>query len=65
MAREERVTFQNKRGQKLVGILHHPAAREPQSAVILCHGMESSKGEAASRLTDKILKCATLHFSKA
>ncbi len=42
MAREESVTFANARGQKLVGILHHPAAR-PDAAAILCHGMESSK----------------------
>ena len=43
MAREERVTFLNTRRQKLVGILHHPSATQPNAAVILCHGMESSK----------------------
>ena len=43
MSREERVTFSNNRGQRLVGILHRPAGREPNAAVILCHGMESSK----------------------
>ncbi len=42
MANEERVVFSSGRGQKLVGFLHHPAA-EPKAAVILCHGMESSK----------------------
>jgi dipeptidyl aminopeptidase/acylaminoacyl peptidase len=39
---EEIVAFQNARGQKLAGILHHPAT-QPVAAVILCHGMESSK----------------------
>ncbi len=43
MGREERVTFSNNRGQTLVGILHRPAGREPNAAVILCHGMESGK----------------------
>jgi len=43
MSREERVTFFNARGQRLVGILHHPVTNQPAAAVILCHGMESSK----------------------
>jgi alpha-beta hydrolase superfamily lysophospholipase len=42
MSRQERITFRNVREQKLVGIFHHPAS-EPKAAVILCHGMESSK----------------------
>jgi dipeptidyl aminopeptidase/acylaminoacyl peptidase len=42
MPREERITFQNPRGEKLAGILHRPAARA-DAAVVLCHGMESSK----------------------
>jgi len=43
MSVEHRVSFPNKRGQKLIGIVHNAAAREPKAAVILCHGMESSK----------------------
>ncbi len=43
MPREERVSFQNRRGQTLAGILHHPAGTHVPSAAILCHGMESSK----------------------
>jgi len=43
MGREERITFTNSRGQKLVGIAHHPATATPNAAVILCHGMESNK----------------------
>jgi pimeloyl-ACP methyl ester carboxylesterase len=42
MGSEERVTLYNTREQKLAGILHHPAV-QPKAAVILCHGMESSK----------------------
>lgn len=42
MPREKRITFFNPRGQRLAGILHHPAS-QPDIAVILCHGMESSK----------------------
>jgi dipeptidyl aminopeptidase/acylaminoacyl peptidase len=43
MASEERITFSNPRGQRLVGILYEPDRSEAASAVILCHGMESSK----------------------
>jgi alpha-beta hydrolase superfamily lysophospholipase len=43
MSVEHRVSFPNKRGQKLIGIVHNAAAREAHAAVILCHGMESSK----------------------
>jgi dipeptidyl aminopeptidase/acylaminoacyl peptidase len=42
MQPEERITFSNPHGQNLVGILHHTAART-DAAVVLCHGMESSK----------------------
>jgi len=42
MAREDKVTFHNARGEKLIGIVHRPATRT-DAAVILCHGMESSK----------------------
>lgn len=43
MPREERITFSNPRGQRLVGVLHRPDGSEAFSAVILCHGMESNK----------------------
>ncbi len=43
MQHEERVCFINCRGQALVGILHHPAEKRAPAAVILCHGMESTK----------------------
>jgi dipeptidyl aminopeptidase/acylaminoacyl peptidase len=41
--REENVSFVNRRGQALSGVLHHPEASTPRGGVILCHGMESSK----------------------
>lgn len=40
---EERIIFSNSCGQRLVGVLHRPDGSETASAVILCHGMESSK----------------------
>jgi alpha/beta superfamily hydrolase len=43
MAREERISFRNLRGQHLIGILHHPSTTHPTAAVVVCHGMESSK----------------------
>jgi dipeptidyl aminopeptidase/acylaminoacyl peptidase len=42
MAHEEHIHFRNARRQNLAGIVHHPAA-DATAAVILCHGMESSK----------------------
>ena len=41
--REENVSFVNRRGQALSGVLHHPEASTPRGGVILCHGMESDK----------------------
>jgi uncharacterized protein len=41
--REENVTFVNRRGQTLNGVLHHPEASASRAGVILCHGMESTK----------------------
>src|SRR5437016_8044458 len=41
--REENVSFVNRRGQALSGVLHHPEASTPRGGVILCHGMESNK----------------------
>jgi uncharacterized protein len=41
--REENVSFVNRRGQTLDGVLHHPAAGASRAGVILCHGMESNK----------------------
>lgn len=42
MSREEPITFSNPRSQRLAGVLHHPAGKA-KAAVILCHGMQSSK----------------------
>src|SRR5688572_10643887 len=40
---EEKITFDNVRGETLSGVLHHPIGSDPHGAVILCHGMESHK----------------------
>jgi putative redox protein len=42
MASEERITFSNRRNQRLCGILHRPDAK-PKAGAVLCHGMGSSK----------------------
>jgi putative redox protein len=51
---EERIFFANSRGDTLCGVLHHPADRSARAAVILCHGMESSKE------SDKLIYLAQL-----
>lgn len=40
---EEKIAFTVPTGETLAGVLHHPAADAPESAVILCHGMDSHK----------------------
>jgi hypothetical protein len=47
---EERISFSNspclptgRRGDTLVGVLHHPVENNSAGAAILCHGMESDK----------------------
>jgi putative redox protein len=39
---EEKITFENSRGDMLSGVLHHPYGK-PKGAAILCHGMDSDK----------------------
>lgn len=41
--REEKISFANRCGQTLDGVLHHPEAVTPRGGVILCHGMGSNK----------------------
>ena len=40
---EEKVSFSFNGAKNIVGILHHPAGESPRGAIILCHGMDSSK----------------------
>ncbi len=40
---QEKVSFSNARGNKLSGVLHHPGQEAGSGAVILCHGMDSTK----------------------
>jgi alpha/beta superfamily hydrolase len=41
--RQEKISFENARGDTLSGVLHLPLATNPNGAAILCHGMESDK----------------------
>src|SRR5262245_19219238 len=43
MAREEKISFNNCRGDTLSGVLHHPVGNNSDGAVVLCHGMDSDK----------------------
>ena len=40
---EEIISFSSSGAKTIVGILHHPADESPRGAIILCHGMNSSK----------------------
>ena len=40
---EEKIIFNNTRGDRLSGVLHHPHSALGNGAVILCHGMDSDK----------------------
>ena len=40
---EETISLGSSNGKTIAGVLHHPAGELPRGAVILCHGMESSK----------------------
>jgi len=40
---EEKILFNNSRGDRLSSVLHHPSEPRATGSVILCHGMESDK----------------------
>src|SRR6266576_1806582 len=40
---EEKISFQNCRGDTLSGTLHRPQEQSGRGTVILCHGMDSNK----------------------
>src|SRR3990170_6522192 len=42
---EETVSLGSSNGKTIAGMLHHPAGELPRGAIILCHGMESSKNK--------------------
>ncbi len=55
---EQAVSFTNRRGQFLRGVLHPPLGNHDSCGVILCHGMESNKESEklialAGKLSDK------------
>jgi uncharacterized protein len=43
MLTQEKLFFQNCRGARLSGVLHHPKDNAQHGSVVLCHGMESNK----------------------
>ena len=43
MLAQEKLFFQNCRGARLSGVLHHPKDNAQHGSVVLCHGMESNK----------------------
>ena len=40
---QEKVFFQNSRGMRLSGVVHHPRSGTEYGSAVLCHGMESNK----------------------
>lgn len=40
---EEKVYFQNSKGDKICGIIYNPSRKKEEPIVILCHGLSSSK----------------------
>ncbi|MFA5107469.1 MAG: tRNA (adenosine(37)-N6)-threonylcarbamoyltransferase complex dimerization subunit type 1 TsaB [Patescibacteria group bacterium] len=40
---ERFVSYQNRRGQKLVGVFHQPDGYKPRAAVLVCHGFNDRK----------------------
>jgi uncharacterized protein len=67
----ERVTMTSRRGVRLAGLLHRPAGLDDlaaRPAIVLCHGMESTKEGTkhqalAARLTDLGYVCLRFDFS--
>ena len=61
---EEQITFGNRAGERLAGVLHRPRTEGAAGGVLLCHGMESSKeslklvhlGEVLSRAGFAVLR---------
>ncbi|MBC1239545.1 alpha/beta hydrolase [Nostoc sp. 2RC] len=52
MSRMEAFVFQNKRGQNLVGVLHHGQGNEPQPCLIVCHGFAGTKIGGSRRFVE-------------
>jgi putative redox protein len=48
----EAFVFQNKRGQNLVGVLHHGQGNEPQPCLIVCHGFAGTKIGGSRRFVE-------------
>jgi dipeptidyl aminopeptidase/acylaminoacyl peptidase len=58
---EEKVSFVNRHGQTLDGVLHDLEAGTPRAGVILCHGMESNKeSDKLALLSQELARCGLL-----
>lgn len=68
--KETTISFRNSRGDRLIGVLHHPTAGIPGGGVILCHGMDSGKNSGklvslAARLAGAGVTALRFDFSYA
>ena len=50
---EKKVWFEDKHGNKLCGVLHTPEGKGPFPAVVLVHGLNTSKDGASARMSAK------------
>jgi putative redox protein len=65
---EQLISFTNSRGDTLAGVLHHAARSKHGGAVILCHGMESTKNSEklihlAEQLAERGIHALRFDFS--
>ena len=66
--KQEKITFQNSKGQKLVGVLYNPNSKGRFPIVIYCHGYRSTKESGkvkplAEKLTSKNISLFAFDFS--
>jgi putative redox protein len=57
---EEKISFTINGAKTIVGILHHPVGVSPRGAIILCHGMDSTKN--SEKLVSLVRDLATRGF---
>ena len=52
---QERITFKNRRGQALAGVLHHPAGKEAHACAVFAHCFTCTKNnKAAVRISEAL-----------
>src|SRR3990167_1508754 len=65
---QKKINIRNNQGQKLVGILNIPKGKPPFPAVIICHGLSSSKDSGYRKKINQFLeqfKIVALRFDLA